>query len=114
MGRASVYHGVRCMTSCGGKDELLSAFFEPHNTQERESVGDFLLTITHFQRIWLVVVEGETLAPIDGGLLGADGVVPEADRLTHLVEQRSWGRFHCGFSPTRVDFFRLPLYNAFT
>jgi len=76
--------------------------------------GDSLLTLTHLHSVSPVVVEGETLASIDGGFVGADGVVFEADRVTHVVEQLSWCQFHRCFSPTGVDFSRLLLYNAFT
>jgi hypothetical protein len=80
--------------------------FGLHNSQVGEELGDFLLTLTHLQRIWPVVVEGRQVALVDGGLLGADGVVLEADGVTRLLQQVPWRRFHRCFSPAPVDVFR--------
>jgi hypothetical protein len=53
--------------------------FGLHNTQVGEELGDSLLTLTDLHSVSLVVVKLGQLAPVDGGLLGADGVVLEAD-----------------------------------
>jgi len=68
--RASIYHGVRCTASHGPEEELPSA---PSGsiTPKWVRLGDLLLTPSHIQWIWPVAV--------DSGLLGADGVVLEAE-----------------------------------
>ena len=43
---------------------------------------------------------------------GADGVVFEAQGITHPVEQLPVGGFH-GVPPVRFDLFRVPFYNGF-
>ena len=63
------------MTSRGGEGENSQRSFGLHNAQVSDELGDLLLTLTHLQWIWPVVAEGGQLAPVDGGLLGADGVV---------------------------------------
>ena len=52
-------------------------------------------------RVLLAVKVDETFCPVDVSLLGAQAVVPNAQRFTHLVEQRRWLCYRCIYDERR-------------
>ena len=55
------------------------------------------LRAAHIFGVALAVEQDEAPDPIDVGLLGADGVVLDANRVAHLIEQLLFRRFFRGF-----------------
>jgi hypothetical protein len=70
------------------------------------------LRCAHFGRVAHIVEVDVAFDPIDIGCFGADGVVFEAQGITHPVEQLSVGGFY-GVPPVRFDLFRILFYNGF-